>query len=594
MPLMRLCTLIFSLLCLLALSSYGLANTYIKPTLELWSYVDRQGLELEQTQQLPHASWTYVEDNIYSSKFLRPDSTSPSADSVLWLKIKIPATTKKHLWLEFVPDVGINGTLAQWVDGQWKWSFADGRVDNDNSLQPLNYLTFKLNTQNEPTTAYLKLNSSLIYLFRANTLTQEGLIWQALKNNLFNGFIIGFLCLAMVYSLIIGSSAGDKMFLYYSFYVLCNTLYILVISGYLRILFPYWEGLGNMSNLAALLMTFAALSFIREFLTTETTIPKTDNLLKFAQVAAFLSLIFATFLSDFQAFIVTEVFAIGGSVLVLFAAVSAYRAGHPYAKYFLLAWGIFIATIMVWSSMWLGVFKPTPLVAEIFKIGSLLEITLLALVLGYRYKYLKAQAERLRIERNKYHELSETDPLTGVLNRRCFLNQAQQLFTSGSGNDAWLAINIDQFKNFNDQHGLAAGDKLLTEFGAILSNTKRHEDIAARAVNRDEDDSYRCVSVGRLSGDEFAVILTDCNLPRARLYAERLLEEFHKVKVSTTEHDERVGTSVSIGTTMIHQHDSLESAWRRAESLQAEAKKRHGNRVISDDEIPELDPQLTY
>jgi len=580
---MRPTYLLSCILCILAFSSIASANSYIKPELKLSSFFDENELRLEQIQQLPPSSWEILDDNIHDSKFFETSFLTASKNTFLWLKVELPRTHEERLWLELIPNAGIDGSLTQLVDGQWKWFLPEGRKTGDKPIKPLNYLTFEIDAQNTARVAYIKLNTSLIYLFRANTHTEEELLWQTLKTNLFNGFILGFLFLAMLYSLIIGVSAGERVFLYYAFYVLCNALYIIFISGYLRIVFPESATQGNIANIGALLLSFAALSFVREFLTTETSIPKTDNVLKFVQVSIFFSLIFATFLSDFQAFVITEFFGVAGPVLVMFAAFSALKAGNPYAKYFLFTWGIFVAAIFVWASMWLGIFRPTPIILELFKLGTLIEISLLSLVLGYRYSLLKTQTEQLSKAKSKFEVLSETDELTGILNRRGFLKHATQLMSDRTRQYAWLALDIDHFKKFNDENGHIAGDELLAQFGNILNTNRRREDLAAKLISNVNGSSYRRGLVGRIGGEEFALLLVDCNLPQARLYAERLLNDFKQLKVSNRNR-EFVGTTISIGATVIRSTDSIESIWQRADNLLYEAKEKNRDQVVIEEE----------
>jgi len=95
--------------------------------------------------------------------------------------------------------------------------------------------------------------------------------------------------------------------------------------------------------------------------------------------------------------------------------------------------------------------------------------------------------------------------------------------------------------------------------------------------------SYRRGLVGRIGGEEFALLLVDCNLPQARLYAERLLNDFKQLKVSNRNR-EFVGTTISIGATVIRSTDSIESIWQRADNLLYEAKEKNRDQVVIEEE----------
>jgi diguanylate cyclase (GGDEF)-like protein len=109
---------------------------------------------------------------------------------------------------------------------------------------------------------------------------------------------------------------------------------------------------------------------------------------------------------------------------------------------------------------------------------------------------------------SRVQRLAEVDSLTGVSNRRAFLEQAAQLRTRchvGGRPAAILMIDIDHFKQVNDTLGHRAGDEILQRVGAVLRGSLRPTDLC-----------------GRIGGEEFACFLADCRHDQAMLTAERL------------------------------------------------------------------------
>lgn len=573
---------VLGIVVLLLGSSSVLAQFYGKPDLKYSAFFAAKDLDLTDIRNLSAEHWEPLHDGIHHSNFFGDNYVGPSSDANLWIRVQFPRrSSEKYSWIELSPNVGLDGRLAQYVEGRWQWFQPEGRQSNESDRHPVNFLTFALDPESEKRVAYLKLNTSLIYHFKITARTDTEFIWNAVGSNLFNGIILGFLCLAMIYNLVIGVSAGERVYLYYSFYVFCNTIYISVVSGYVRLLFPEWGGMGNMGNLGASLVLFSSVVFVREFLNTDKYLPRMDKALKIMQIVMFLTLIFVTFISEHLA-VITTVFLGGISpILLLSAAVMCYRLGHPYARYFLIAWGIFLFTVFIWVAMWAGVFVPSTLIGESFKIGTMLEITLLSMVLAYRYSFLKDQTEQLNEAKLAFKKLSETDELTGVLNRRGFLKRAEEIVIDKSGNSIWLALDVDHFKNFNDQHGHIAGDHLLAEFGNILDTNRRRENLAAKLLSDQQESHYRRAIAGRMGGEEFAVLLTDCTMSQAKLYSERLLDEFKNLLVENM-NGQKVGTTLSIGATRIRPGDNLEESWKRADKLLYEAKKQGRDQVVSD------------
>jgi diguanylate cyclase (GGDEF)-like protein len=111
------------------------------------------------------------------------------------------------------------------------------------------------------------------------------------------------------------------------------------------------------------------------------------------------------------------------------------------------------------------------------------------------------------------HELAMTDDLTALRNRRGFQVAAADMLTRHDG-ATLLLIDLDGFKEINDSLGHAAGDRLLVEVARRLSAAAR-----TGGLSREPD------VVGRMGGDEFAVLLPDTPTDRAETAARRLISE---------------------------------------------------------------------
>src|SRR2546425_1258454 len=101
-----------------------------------------------------------------------------------------------------------------------------------------------------------------------------------------------------------------------------------------------------------------------------------------------------------------------------------------------------------------------------------------------------------------------TDSLTGLWVRRRFLEQARHTIAralAAGGRGSLLMLDLDHFKETNDQHGHPAGDAVLREVAERLRRTLRQHDL-----------------IGRYGGEEFILLLSDSNGPQAKAVAERL------------------------------------------------------------------------
>ena len=157
------------------------------------------------------------------------------------------------------------------------------------------------------------------------------------------------------------------------------------------------------------------------------------------------------------------------------------------------------------------------------------------------------------------------DPLTGLANRRAFIESAQRLFEreiSGDAPVAVLAFDLDRFKGVNDAFGHPTGDHVLRIFADALSKALRPADIAAR-----------------LGGDEFAAALPDCGKEAALAIARRIGAAFRNDARFVD--GGRVAASVSIGVAVATAPGaSVADTLASADRALYEAKDLGRNRVV--------------
>lgn len=163
-------------------------------------------------------------------------------------------------------------------------------------------------------------------------------------------------------------------------------------------------------------------------------------------------------------------------------------------------------------------------------------------------------------------ELATTDGLTGFLNRRHFLVRLQEEFDRMQRNKelqcSVLMLDLDHFKRINDGYGHAAGDAVLKHFADIIRSQQRKIDV-----------------VGRLGGEEFAIILPDTEVSEACVFAERLRKA---VADSALQQPSAViDITVSIGIALLSAScRSPDSVLRDADRALYAAKDGGRNRVV--------------
>ncbi len=161
-----------------------------------------------------------------------------------------------------------------------------------------------------------------------------------------------------------------------------------------------------------------------------------------------------------------------------------------------------------------------------------------------------------------------TDPLTRCLNRRGFdhaLTRELSRSTRAGSEFALLAIDLDHFKQVNDNYGHVAGDVVLRAVGGLLMTSARAGDVVAR-----------------VGGEEFAVLLADTGGDGAQLFAGRLCERMasHRFEIGTAQREVRLTTSIGVATSATRgAAEPGEVLWSRADDALYEAKRAGRNCV---------------
>ncbi len=119
-----------------------------------------------------------------------------------------------------------------------------------------------------------------------------------------------------------------------------------------------------------------------------------------------------------------------------------------------------------------------------------------------------------RRRKSLIEKLSQIDPLTNLYNRRSFNEQLKRLHQAKK-NYAVILLDLDYFKNINDQHGHRIGDEVLKQVAMVLKNNVRNFDIVAR-----------------FGGEEFIILLEDLQLNQAIEIAERCRNAIRNIQLS--------------------------------------------------------------
>jgi diguanylate cyclase (GGDEF)-like protein len=171
-----------------------------------------------------------------------------------------------------------------------------------------------------------------------------------------------------------------------------------------------------------------------------------------------------------------------------------------------------------------------------------------------------------KLAEERAEELAMQDPLTGLGNRRAFhlfLNREIRSSIRSRRPIGLALIDVDYFKNYNDEFGHAAGDQCLANVAhVLLAHARRPDDLAAR-----------------IGGDEFALILGNTELDTVRKIAESVLKAINDLKIVFGD-SKQVTVSIGLLSVVPHKQQSEDFLFQEADKALYRAKSAGGNQAV--------------
>ena len=289
---------------------------------------------------------------------------------------------------------------------------------------------------------------------------------------------------------------------------------------------------------------------------------------------------------------------LAGALVMMICILQAARLRIPGARIFLLAWSVLIAGVMLLALRNFGLLPSNILTTYAMHIGSALEMLLLSFALAARLNTLKEQtaaAQREALEAQialvstlRQHELeleqrvtertaelaeantrlesmAMQDPLTGLANRTALERHLDHALRRSQRRHEYLAamlVDLDGFKQINDQLGHETGDMVLRCIAKRLTELARDADFVAR-----------------LGGDEFVLVAEGItSREQAHFIAERFLDG---LSMPIEMDGQSIAVGASIGIALTHSAEPDMALLLRQADMAMYARKRSGRHGVS-------------
>lgn len=419
---------------------------------------------------------------------------------------------------------------------------------------------------------------------------------------LLHGSYVGIMLVMLLYNLFLYLSVREKSYLYYVQYVACVLLFQLTLNGFsYQYLWPesiWWNDKNIAVSIAGALL-FASL-FANEFMQVKWHMPRFSRWIVIIAWANGALLLSSFWLPYHWSLMGILLLSFPTTLNALLAGVFMWLKRERAAAYYTLAWFGVIGGALILPLSRLGWLPRNDFTEHALQIGTAIEVILLSLAMaerihGERKEKLQAQARALVLERRatdllekrvaerteqlqqaldnlseantRLKEISEMDGLTQLFNRRYF-EQHYDIEWRRSLRDqlplALLLLDVDHFKQINDQYGHQVGDAALQ---LIAETVSQH-------VHRPSD------FVARYGGEEFIVVLSNTTVDGAYKVACTLNQRIQALHLAFQK--QTICFTVSIGVAgVIPEHSQ-----NRAQLLKAvdealyDAKQRGRNRCV--------------
>ncbi len=370
---------------------------------------------------------------------------------------------------------------------------------------------------------------------------------RALSEQMLQGLLTGLALCLLIYSLAQWASLGELLFAKYAVLITGSLLFSLLQFGVgAQFLWGgnVWMEL-HMGGLSALIAATGSFLFIEGALAGPDMPQWMSRLMKIGAALTTLSAFCYAmdWINVYQVTAIVSTLGLAPALLGLPGAIHRARRGDSVGIYFLLAWAVYFVTTAILIEVIKGRVGVNFWTLHSFQIGATFDMLLFMRVLGLRTKALQTAVLTATVERDTFHSLAHTDPLTGLPNRRS-LDQSISAAIQGAGPDKLMAIymlDLDGFKQVNDQHGHDVGDELLIAVAKRLQSCLRATDL-----------------ITRLGGDEFLVVSSGLKNPQqAQELGDKLLKSFSEDFVLSGQTC-RVGMTIGYALAPIDSRDTRE------------------------------------
>lgn len=335
--------------------------------------------------QLPNLDYQEVKDRVANFDNgntvyvrIRIDEDYATEDQLIFLSYALLDTVRYYQQ--------VDGNLELLIEAGQAFEFAKRQYEASDFVFPI---------KNGVQEYYLEINSHKPVVLPFEIVQREELSATLSNYDFFFGIYVGIIMVMFLYNLVIYFLTRDRSYLFYILYLLALVLAQAALFGYTdRFLFanaPYFNKI--FAVLSGALVGIASIFFINNFLRLQSKAPLFRKLLFGVVVLDTIGVILLLLGFESFSYKMVNMVALGGSIVAIIAAVKLAQSGYKPANFFLLAWSVFLISVVIFALKDFDIIPYNPFFRRSMLFGSSFEVVLLSVALADRINQLRREKE---------------------------------------------------------------------------------------------------------------------------------------------------------------------------------------------------------
>lgn len=536
------------------------SHTYIGESMLVYEDSSTK-LNFNDIAKLPLNDFSSIDNNIF---------TTPFSTSTFWYSFVLKNSHTSPLsrvfvfeaaWLDYIQIniISPDGKMQQYELGN-TFDYKRRSIDN-------HFINQKHIFEPGLSKVYIQVKTRDPFVFATSIMDEHNFLIDQVQESRYTGIIYGVLIAMLLYNLLIFVGIRESYFGYYVLFIMVFLIMNNSYNGYLFQVFQCTSGdVQNWINSSSIfLFSLTYLLFARSFLSLKEAHEKLNSITVYFIYSLVIISLFSALIGGYRLHVIFSIiFVVITSTYIFSIAIYSWLEGNRSARFFILGSIGGLSGSIITALTVMGQISYNSIAYQALDYGMLADAILLSIALTDRIKLTQeakniAEIEKTFAEAEKLiaEESAQTDVLTGLLNRRAYyetssneIHRARRYKTDLS----LIILDIDHFKDFNDNYGHDVGDKALKHFADILMKVKREYDYTFR-----------------LGGDEFIILLPETDEAEATNLAERIKEEVKKHGLNID--NNLLKMSTSFGVSQLQDEDrSIQEVEKRADIALYDAK----------------------